>query len=410
MKTTLTTIASLVILFLVKPLAAQDFQEFEHLFQLLKPHERAVFRMELRITLIETYKSGRSQLAIFKQLRNDLPVADPTAGIDSMLNAWEEGRENLEDLLSGSDVFGSAGSAAILSGFDQANAGWIAELGQLQTALDANRDSLTMDKKLLDQAENQFKNTLNEQEEALKKSSDAFFAVLDGTPNQPGNWEKSVNSFLNDFGGLEIGAGMQSAYAVYYDDKPDSATVSLIRFGSAPNYDNLWGMEWDSWISFNFIQSNHSLNENPATDQKQLNPLLAGGSFSFQYRPEVPFTGGVMRLIAGVGAKADVYMPARIYQDRPSSFKNKGKTTGLGPLVRLGFAVNAGSATFYSVADAAWGHVLRHENYPYEGRQAVAGVFWNGLHLRMATGRALWAYGGSRTSQFKEVSFNVSLN
>ncbi|MBK9489248.1 MAG: hypothetical protein IPO07_10970 [Haliscomenobacter sp.] len=78
---------------------------------------------------------------IFKDLKNGLPVANPTAGIDSILGAWSGGRADLNTFLLGNPKeFDALEIERILGAYDQANAGWIEKLQVIQTGFTQFKD------------------------------------------------------------------------------------------------------------------------------------------------------------------------------------------------------------------------------------------------------------------------------
>ncbi|MBK9489249.1 MAG: hypothetical protein IPO07_10975 [Haliscomenobacter sp.] len=168
-------------------------------------------------------------------------------------------------------------------------------------------------------------------EDALHEQYQVFVGSLMSTYNVSNerSWTKIVDNLFNDFGALEIGAGFQSLFATYYTETPDSTTAILVRFGSAPKYNQLWGAEWNVWASFKG-SINAQQSETRTTTGQGFQPFLAGGSVSFQYRPEIPFAKGVMRLITGVGANIEAYMPARINPNLPALLTTKEELPGLG--------------------------------------------------------------------------------
>lgn len=400
----------LAIFLLGTPVVAQDFKAFGPLFGVLTPEEKSRFVSELFGIVAGTQYGTAEQLRIFADLRRELPVANPTAGLDSLLGAWRQGRGDLEALLRGNAAFDEAAITAILGGYDRANAGWIEQFGVLQQGLAPYRDSLSLPPTVLNAAEQTFRNSVEQQEDALEQANQAFLDALGSTDtSNPANFAGVANNLLSNFGTLEIGAGMQRLYAVYYQEAPDDLNALLVRFGSTPNYQSLWGAEWDAWTSFAIKSSTGPATETAGTSTESYQGLLAGGTVSFQYRPTLPFANGMMRLIAGAGAAADVYIPTRYNQQNPATFNNRGFTTGFGPLVRLGFAVTANAITYYSYVNASRGYVLRHESYPFNSLQAVAGAKWKALHFRLLQGQSSWAPNDHRRAQYTEASFSVEI-
>lgn len=390
-------------------LHAQELKKYKPLLSAMKKPEKIEFLATLRSLISSTQVGNQLQQNIFSDLKNGLPVSNPTAGIDSLLQAWTAGRAELTTLLQkNSSEFDATEIAAILGAYDKANAGWIQNLGDIQTGVSKYRDSLQVDSVLIAEAEAQYTQSAIEMQNALNQQYQDFTSEFLSVANNVNEryWDKIVNNLLNDFGALEIGAGFQSLLATYYEEAPDSTTAILVRFGSAPNYNQLWGAEWNAWISFKGGQEDA---ENLVPASSGFKSFLAGGSVSFQYRPEIPFTQGVMRLITGVGANVGAYMPARINPAKPSSLNNQGKTTGFGPEVRLGFAVNTGNLGFYAYSNHSTGYVLRCPDFPYDSWQVVSGIQWEALHLRYAHGKTSWAKAGNRQATYNEVSLNVRI-
>lgn len=390
-------------------LQAQDLKPYSALFDALNKAEKVEFIGTLR-GLVSSAKVGEQlQTNIFADLKNGLPVSNPTAGIDSILGAWSSGRAELATLLQGnSSEFDSKEIEAILGAYDKANESWIENLGEIRTSFDTYKDSIQVNKDVLAEAEAKYAESTTEMHSALDKQYQEFLSAFFGTKNFTGerSWDKIVANLMNDFGALEIGAGFQSLLATYYDEAPDSTTAMLVRFGSAPNYNQLWGAEWNAWVSFKGEQKD---GENLDPNSSGLKSFLAGGSVSFQYRPEVPFTQGIMRLITGVGANVGAYMPARVNAAKPASLNNRGKTTGFGPEVRLGFAVSTGKLGFYAYSNRSVGYVLRCPDYTYQNWQVVSGIQWEALHLRFAHGSSDWAKNNNRHADYNELSVNIRI-
>lgn len=397
--------------FLVNALRAQDLKVYTPLFESLNKNERVQFLATLRNLTSKVQVADQLQEDLFKDLRNGLPLTNPTAGIDSLLQAWSAGRMELSAILAGNpSEFDSLDVASILGGYDQANAAWLQNLKSIQTGFTEFKDSMQVDPAIISEAEAKYKDASATMEISLDLQYQIFASAFLGTSNQSNerSWEKIVDNLLNDFGALEIGAGLQSLFASYYEEAPDSTTAMLVRFGSAPNYQQLWGAEWSAWASFKGSSTNQS-NENLTQNTNGFQSLLAGGNVSFQFRPEVPFTQGVMRLITGVGANVGAYMPARINPNKPASFDNQGKTTGFGPEVRLGFAVDLGKLSFYGYSNRSKGYVLRCPDFPYDSWQVVSGIQWEALHLRYVNGSTSWAQGENRHAVYNEVSISVRI-
>lgn len=392
-------------------LYAQDLKNFSSFFQSLNKAERVEFLGHLRGLINNVNIGDQLQDDIFVDLKNGLPVTNPTAGIDSILGAWSQGRAELEGLLKqNSKEFDSKEIQAILGAYDKANAGWIQNLGEIQNGFSQYKDSLQVDPAVIAEAEAKYDENAGTMQSSLEKQYADFSNTLLKTENLTGTreWDKIVNDLLTNFGALEIGAGAQSLLATYYDEAPDSLTAILFRFGSAPNYNQLWGAEWNVWASFKGEnQQQNSENPNPAN--AGFKSYLAGGNVSFQYRPEIPFTNGVMRLISGIGANVEAYMPARINPAKQASLNNQGKTTGFGPEVRLGFAVTTGSVSFYGYSNRSKGYVLRCPDYPFDAWQVVSGIQWQALHLRYVHGSTKWAKEENRHATYNEVSINVRI-
>ena len=407
MKKLLIAILCMVALGVVKPLQAQITKDYESVFKSLSKSERVQFLADLRGIINGVQKGDELQIDLFEDLKAGLPTTNPTAGIDSILQAWETGRSIIQDLFS--EIPGND-SETILKGLDRANAGWIENMTTLESGFDKYRDSMQIDPAALAEAEASYSASSIEAIDALSVQYQSYVDELLKTTNISNgrSIDQAANSFLNDFGDLEVGAGFQSLFASYYDEAPDSTTATLIRLGTAPNYNKLWGAEWEAWASFKINGNNPNGGENGGSAATGFQSLLAGGSVSFQYRPELPFTNGIMRLITGVGTTVQAYMPARINPNKPQSFNNKGKTTGIGPDVRLGFAVNTNKVNFYSYASSSKGYVAR-SSHLYNGFQAVTGIQWQALHVRLLHGSSSWAENQDRTAKYNEVSFNVRI-
>ncbi|WP_373548913.1 hypothetical protein [Haliscomenobacter sp.] len=407
-----TTMLLLGGVFLVNALQAQDLKVYTPLFESLNKNERVQFLATLRNLTSKVEVADQLQEDLFKDLRNGLPLTNPTAGIDSLLQAWSAGRTELSAILGGNpSEFDSLEVAAILGGYDLANSAWLQNLQSIQTGFTEFKDSMQVDPAIISEAEAKYKDASTTMEISLDLQYQIFASAFLGTSSQSNerSWDKIVDNLLNDFGALEIGAGFQSLFASYYEEAPDSTTAMLVRFGSAPNYNNLWGAEWNVWASFKGNSTNQS-NESLVQNTNGFQSLLAGGNVSFQFRPEVPFTHGVMRLITGVGANVGAYMPTRINPNKPASLDNQGKTTGFGPEVRLGFAVDLDKLSFYGYSNRSKGYVLRCPDFPYDSWQVVSGIQWEALHLRYAHGSTSWAKGENRHALYNEVSISVRIN
>lgn len=390
-------------------LHAQDLKKYSPLLHTLSKPERIQFLITLKTLTSATQVGNQRQDSIFNELKKGLPVSNPTAGIDSILQAWSLVRRELNGLLlKAPDEFSAKDVEAILGAYDLGNAAWIENLNEIQNGFTQYKDSLKVDAALVTEAETKYEASTVEMQDALNKQYQEFYSAMlvGNTGNGKIAWDKAVDNLLNDFGALEIGAGVQSLYASYYEEAPDSTSAILVRFGSAPDYNKLWGAEWNVWASF---KEQHEDAEilTPAT--LGIKTFLAGGNVSFQYRPTVPFTQGVMRLITGVGINVGAYIPARINPTKPTSFDNRGKTTGMGPEVRLGFAVNTGKIGFYAYSNRSTGYVLRVTDFPYSNWQVVSGIQWEALHLRFLHGETSWAEAGSRQARYNEVSISVRI-
>lgn len=408
MKNLLIALLLVVGLFSKHSLQAQNLKTYSPLLNALNKTEKLQFLATLRGLTQSTQVGDQLQRDIFIDLKIGLPVTNPTAGIDSLLKAWSAGRTELAALLQrNSDEFKSKDIEAILGAYDKANQGWIKNLGAIQSGFTQYKDSLKVDLATIEEAEEVYKNSTVTMQKSLDKQYQEFSSAFLG--NSSGGkiqWDKIVDNLLNDFGALEIGAGVQSLRASYYEEVPDSTTAMLVRFGSAPDYKQLWGAEWNAWVSFKGNQPNIEGANNSGTGYKS---YLAGGNVSFQYRPEISFTKGSMRLITGVGASVESYLPTRINQSKPASLDNKGKTTGFGPEVRLGFAVTTGKLSFYSYSNRSKGFVLRCPDFPYDNWQVVSGIQWEGLHLRYAHGSTNWAKAENRHAVYNEVSVSIRI-
>ena len=84
----LTTLLSLGAFFLVNSLHAQDLKTYLPLFKSLNKGERVQFLASLRDLTNKVHGADQLQDDVFKDLRNGLPVTNPTEGIDSILQAW----------------------------------------------------------------------------------------------------------------------------------------------------------------------------------------------------------------------------------------------------------------------------------------------------------------------------------
>lgn len=408
MKNLLIALLLLVTLFSKHSLHAQNLKTYSPLLHALNKAERLQFLATLRGLTQSTEVGNQLQRDIFSDLKNGLPVANPTAGIDSILQAWSAGRTEVAALLQqNADEFKSKDIEAILGAYDLANARWLENLGTIQGGFTQYKDSLKVDPAIIAEAETAYDGSAVTMQSALDKQYQEFYgAVLANNSGGKIPWDKIVDNLLNDFGDLEIGAGFQSLLATYYEEAPDSTTAILVRFGSAPNYNQLWGADWNVWASFKGNQPNVEGLNNPGPGFKS---FLAGGNVSFQYRPEIPFTKGVMRLITGVGANLESYLPTRINQAKPASLDNKGKTTGFGPEVRLGFAVTTGKLSFYGYSNRSKGYVLRCPDFPFDSWQVVSGIQWEALHLRYVHGSTSWARGENRHAVYNEISISVRI-
>ena len=412
MKTKWCAILAILSFFWVGRLTAQDWSDYRQLFGLLSKEEQDLFREQLKELMAGLDRGSNAQAGIFKALGESLPgITNPTAGITAMLNELAFGRDSLAAILQANNLL--SGDASILMGiFDAGNTAWVSQLGAIQEEFDEAKSTFNQaDQLMLFRARRAFQSADGERRSAMSASLREFNAALNMAQGEGG--DGNLNALL-EVGTLEAGAGVQNGTATYYSFAPDAGQFALIRFGSAPNYDRLWGMEWDSWISIAppGRQQSSAGGENIVQQtEPSAYPVLTGGSLSFQYRPYLGFFGGRVRLIAGVGAKADTYIPKRIITGIPETFDNEGKTTGIGPNARLGFSVSSGAGlTFYAVSNTARGFVIRCPDYPYVSNQLTSGVYWGKYHFRVSTGNTRWAINQRRLAQFAEASFNIALS
>lgn len=410
MQTKRSTIWIILTLFFVSPLFGQDWSDYRHLFGLLKKQEQDLFRQHLQDLMGNLQRGSNDQIAIFGTLREQLPGAtNPTAGVSAMLTELAVGRDNLAAILEASGAL--SGEAGVIMGiFDAGNAAWISQLETIRIDFQLAQNTYNgVDQQALYRAKRAFQAADWERRNAMAISFRQFNEAV--AVGSDGAGQPDLGALLQA-GPLEAGAGVQSGKVTYYSFAPDAGQFALIRFGSAPRYDQLWGMEWDSWISVAPQAPKQSLvgGENVVqTTEPSSYPVMAGGSLSFQYRPILGFLGSRVRLIAGMGAKADTYVPKRIIPGIPETFDNQGKTTGIGPSARLGFSVITGGVMFYAVSNTTRGFVIRCPDYPYISNQLTSGVSWGKYHFRISTGDTRWAINKRRMATYTEASFNIAL-
>ena len=132
MKNVLIALLLMVAFFSKHSLHAQNLKTYSPLLNALSKTERLQFLATLRGLTQSTQVGNQLQQDIFSDLKNGLPVTNPTAGIDSILQAWSAGRMELSALLQqNSDEFKMKDIEAILGAYDQANAGWLKNLGAM---------------------------------------------------------------------------------------------------------------------------------------------------------------------------------------------------------------------------------------------------------------------------------------
>ncbi|MBC7775387.1 MAG: hypothetical protein H7246_08110 [Phycisphaerae bacterium] len=397
----------------ITSLLAQDWGDFEFLLSQMDSAQRAEYLESLgtlqNITNQGTYNFNSALDSLNASLDGQNP-AMPSLGAmlppDSIVGNY------LTTFLNSSN-FGTQDSLSLLGEFDLINAFQATHLDSLYN--------------LFGTYQNQF-NSPPQLPNTYPGSSDWLANVGTLISNQDsafvsipalglGGFDAALDQLFDPtvFTRIEIFAGVQNARTSYYGlDEAITAPVFGIR--SVEQFNKSWEPRWrvqSSWLN----NKSDVINNETITQQvKGFSPFIINGSFDVMYNPTiVPGSNGVpVRLLTMLGMEAGTYAPAHRNPADPTSFNNKGFTTGWGPVLGTGVSSRVGNLTIYALGTVSYGKVVygsepHATNYRFRSNRLEAGVqYANAVTVRYEnTISANWANDGNKHVRFHQVTVGL---
>jgi len=389
---------------------AQLWSELDIIFQQLNPEEQEIFLNQLE-NLEQSWDFGSVELnSIVDSLNAGLDVLDPTAPIDSMLNAWDAGSDSLSIMIGNSNL-DIIDSLAIMEEYNEVNEIWELNLDSLGNVLDEYSHGTEYPEGWLDDAVLRFEvfeglwtQTFNELQESLIEGLDNTEPVgLDSMPE----FLDTLFSSMFDF---ELAYGQQTASVNFWGERYEVQAMQ-IRVGSVPRFDNALEARWHVQASY-FSNSDLTLDETSSL-QNGLNALRYDGNFSLMFNPVIGSIGqnGRIRLYSSLGMEVGTYVPPHVDLSRSETFDRVGKTTGWGPQVGAGFVITTGNIHIYSYGTYAQGRVYNSPDYRYISTGARAGIRYGDIvNVSYQFTRSTWAPNDGKLFDGYSVSIGLILS
>ncbi|MCG8332852.1 MAG: hypothetical protein MI974_34515 [Chitinophagales bacterium] len=390
--------------------SAQFWSELGPIFEQLNEEEQNNFLEQLD-NLQDSWGVGNVELnSIVDSLNNDLTIFDPTAPIDSMLEAWDAGRDSLSSILGNSEL-SSLDSLAVMQEYDGINAIWELNLDSLNTILEQYQDGSEYNAGWLDEAVIRFEVFSGLWTQTFEQLEKSLLEGLDSTePVGLGNMPSFMDTLFSSMFDLEIAFGQLGADIRFYNEAYNAQAMEF-RVGSVPRFDDVFEARWHVQASY-FTATEEVLHEVSSLPEG-LNALQYQGNFSVMYNPVIGSIGhnGRMHLYSSLGMEVGTYVPAHVDNSRTETLERIGKTTGYGPQIGAGFVINTGDIAIYSYGTYAQGSVSNSPGYQYRATGARAGIrYGNVAHVSYQYTKSHWANSKNKYLEGNSVTVGIILS
>lgn len=345
---------------------------------------------------------------------------------DSAMVFWDYNQEELDNAIENNDVT-TEDSTSLSNEVIRLEDIWYSQndnlngsIGDYQNEL-SNIDSLTIEKG-------------DQRWDVHQGTWDNIFGTLadDGHPTLSNNQEAENvedlldNTIFSSIMDFEIAYGQEFSDIKFYKEAY-SARSNLLRIASVPRLDQLLEVRWA--VEGSFFNAPEELSATPFLDEDPsaansdllnldsgLNPFIINANFAITYAPSLGSIGssGKFRLYSSVGMEAGAYLPSHRTDEvvfRVDHTNRVGKTTGYGPQIGAGFAINFTGYSFYSYGTVATGIVNLSSDYRYNASTVNAGIrLGDALNVRYTMGNASWAPNENKTVSYSRFTVGIILD
>lgn len=403
-------IGGMLIMLLPLSTNAQEWGDLGAIIGQLDSTEQINFLEELD-NLQDSWHYGSVELgSIVDSLANGLPIYDPTAPVDSMLDAWANNREEILMILDTANL-NMMDSLLIINEYDEINEIWDLNLDSLNSALELINDSLLFSPGLIEEAVVRFEVFEGLWNQIFDELEDELLDDIDlSDPQGLGSniMEVFDTLFSESMFDLELAYGQEFADVRFYDENY-TVTANVIRLASVPRFDTDFETSWYLKGSY-FIADDMNTLDAPSI-QQGFNGFLCDGGFSVMYNPMISCTNGVtFRLLSSLGMELSTYVPSHI---RTGFEGNVGKTTGYGPRMGAGMIVTVGSNAFYTFGTLSQGDIVNgiDDTYRYHSRTVNAGLrVGDAINVLYTTGVGIWAPNNNKRVDYHRVTLGLILD
>ena len=399
-------------IFSLPSLSAQDFGDFDILLSQMDSAQRAQYLEHLStlqsITNQGTYNFNNALDSLNVALDGQNP-ANPSLDLpsDSVVNTY------LTNFLDGSN-FGTVDSLSIQNEFDVINGVWTSQMDSLYNTFDTYQSQFS--------SPPQLPNTYPGGSDVWQVNIDSLISNQATTfLTTPAIGAGRIDALLDQlfdpalFTRFEIFAGVQNAQTNYYG-LAEAVTAPVFGIRSVEQFNRTWEPRWRAQSSW-FNNTTGAIDNETITQQnKGYSPFLINGGFDVMYNPTIiPGADGVpVRLLTLLGVEAGTYAPSHRNPAKPTSFKNKGFTTGWGPVIGTGVSSRIGQLTIYALGTVSYGDVIcgpdaQVSNYRFSSNRVEAGVqYANAVTVRYENSiSANWANDGNKHARFHQVTVGL---
>lgn len=334
---------------------------------------------------------------VLDSLRDVVNGDNPIGDLDSLTEAWSEGRADILEFLDGSDV-DLLDQDTILGEFDRINSIWNDNVDGLSTIFDDYQDSL-----------NVVDITVTNPPSFDHILLDDIMNAVDTTDANGLGGFGSVFGELFDaslFDHMELAYGRAAVTVGFYGLNAELGMDELqaFRLGSVPSFNSDWEAQWHvagTWTNTSDWQSFETETNSSGSQETGFHPLTLGLSISTMFNPKIgwfptsPMT--TIRLITSIGVDVSTYVPSHSDFNQKTN-QNVGFTTSFGPEVGTGFAVNVGPLSTYAMGKMAYGLIGNSPGYNYRSVKFEAGTrYGNAINIRYTIGQQDWAPNGNKS-------------
>lgn len=408
----------LLLLFLVSGIAlpnlnAQEWDHFGSLINFFDNDDDDYFNTELgglqdEFSFGDVGLSGSVDSLFFLLDNNTLGQAD------SSQNVWNSGGTFLGSMIDTNDLT-QDDSLSFTNQYSDLNDAWNSDIDSLNTVMGSYQGELDgIDLNAIHQGEvrsDAFKGQTSHSMITVDNRVDDFFK--EHTDQDPDDLEDLLKTSI--FSGLfdiEMAFGQEWNDVQFWGDEY-SVRANLIRVASVPTFRNIIETRWSLESSF-FNGNTDTRGETNAALSENLNPLMYNANFSFLFLPSVGTVSrgrAEFRIYTSIGLDVGTYAPSHVDSQFPERI---GQTTGVGPELGAGFAVNFENVSLYGYGTIAHGEIRHSDIWPdyrYNSKTLNTGIrIGDFLNIRYTLGNSEWALEDRKTASFSRFTVGILLD